>query len=65
MLSPREVSLPTSGPFQFAPEKQAAYLRLGKSHRHGRPDDIAALSDDGSWVSSQIISVDGGTEFGR
>jgi NAD(P)-dependent dehydrogenase (short-subunit alcohol dehydrogenase family) len=32
--------------------------------------DIAAmvaflLSDDGSWVSGQIISVDGGTEFGR
>ena len=38
--------------------------------RLGRPDDIAAmvtflLSDDGSLVSGQIISVDGGTEFGR
>jgi NAD(P)-dependent dehydrogenase (short-subunit alcohol dehydrogenase family) len=32
----------------------------------GTPEDIAAmvtmlLSDDGSWINGQVISVDGGT----
>jgi NAD(P)-dependent dehydrogenase (short-subunit alcohol dehydrogenase family) len=61
---------PTGAEFAFSPEKMERALRIGKSHRIGRPDDIAAmvtflLSEDGSWVSGQIISVDGGTEFGR
>jgi NAD(P)-dependent dehydrogenase (short-subunit alcohol dehydrogenase family) len=35
------------------------------SHRLGKPEDIAALiaflfSDDGEWINSQIISIDGG-----
>ena len=34
--------------------------------RVGRPDDIAAmgallLSDDGSYITGQVISIDGGT----
>ena len=37
-----------------------------RSHRLGRPDDIAAmvaflLSDDGAWVNGQSLCVDGGT----
>jgi NAD(P)-dependent dehydrogenase (short-subunit alcohol dehydrogenase family) len=37
-----------------------------RSHRLGRPDDIAAmvallLSDDGEWVQGQAMVVDGGT----
>jgi NAD(P)-dependent dehydrogenase (short-subunit alcohol dehydrogenase family) len=41
-------------------------LQHPRSHRLGRPDDIAAmvtflLSDEGAWVNGQCISADGGT----
>jgi NAD(P)-dependent dehydrogenase (short-subunit alcohol dehydrogenase family) len=40
--------------------------RASRSHRLGRPDDIASavtflLSDDGEWVNGQVLCVDGGT----
>ena len=40
-------------------------LRLARSNRLGTADDIASMvtflmSDDGSWVTGQIIAVDGG-----
>jgi NAD(P)-dependent dehydrogenase (short-subunit alcohol dehydrogenase family) len=40
-------------------------LQSGRSPRHGRPQDIAAMvamlfSDDGEWVNGQTIAVDGG-----
>jgi NAD(P)-dependent dehydrogenase (short-subunit alcohol dehydrogenase family) len=40
-------------------------LKMGRSHRIGRADDIASmvtflLSDDGEWVTGQVIAVDGG-----
>ncbi len=40
-------------------------LHTGRSPRHGRPEDIAAmvamvLSDDGEWINGQTIQVDGG-----
>jgi len=40
-------------------------LRMARSSRIGTADDIAAmvtflLSDDGSWVTGQVIAVDGG-----
>ena len=40
-------------------------LKMARSNRIGRADDIAAmvtflLSDDGSWVTGQILAVDGG-----
>ena len=38
---------------------------MARSNRIGRADDIASmvtflLSDDGSWVTGQVIAVDGG-----
>lgn len=46
-------------------EGKARMLKMARSHRIGKADDIAAmvtflLSDDGSWVTGQVISVDGG-----
>jgi NAD(P)-dependent dehydrogenase (short-subunit alcohol dehydrogenase family) len=43
-------------------------LRVGRSPRLGRPDDIAGMvaflvSDDGEWVNGQVISVDGGASM--
>ena len=43
-------------------------LRVGRSPRLGRPDDIAAMvaflmSDDGEWVNGQVLSVDGGASM--
>jgi NAD(P)-dependent dehydrogenase (short-subunit alcohol dehydrogenase family) len=40
-------------------------LRVGRSPRLGRPDDIAAMvaylmSDDAEWINGQVLSVDGG-----
>jgi len=40
-------------------------LKDSRSHRLGTPEDVAAvvallLSDDGSWINGQVISVDGG-----
>jgi NAD(P)-dependent dehydrogenase (short-subunit alcohol dehydrogenase family) len=40
-------------------------MRMGRSPRLGRVEDIAAMvaflmSDDGAWVNGQVISVDGG-----
>jgi NAD(P)-dependent dehydrogenase (short-subunit alcohol dehydrogenase family) len=41
-------------------------LSLGRSARLGEPEDIAAavaflMSDDASWITAQVISVDGGS----
>ncbi len=41
-------------------------LSLGRSARLGEPEDIAAavaflMSDDASWITGQVISVDGGS----
>jgi NAD(P)-dependent dehydrogenase (short-subunit alcohol dehydrogenase family) len=41
-------------------------LSLGRSRRLGEPEDIAAavaflMSDDASWITAQVISVDGGS----
>jgi NAD(P)-dependent dehydrogenase (short-subunit alcohol dehydrogenase family) len=47
------------------PEAMQRMLRMARSDRHGRADDIASavtflLSDDGSWITAQVLSVDGG-----
>jgi NAD(P)-dependent dehydrogenase (short-subunit alcohol dehydrogenase family) len=41
-------------------------VAAGRSSRHGRPEDIAAMaallaSDDGEWINGQTIAVDGGS----
>jgi NAD(P)-dependent dehydrogenase (short-subunit alcohol dehydrogenase family) len=46
-------------------EGKARMLKMARSDRIGTADDIASmvtflLSDDGSWVTAQVISVDGG-----
>ena len=48
------------------PALQEYALGAARSHRLGRPDDIAAavaflFSDDGEWIVGQVISVDGGS----
>jgi NAD(P)-dependent dehydrogenase (short-subunit alcohol dehydrogenase family) len=47
------------------PELREFALGLGRSARLGEPEDIAAavaflMSDDASWITGQVISVDGG-----
>jgi NAD(P)-dependent dehydrogenase (short-subunit alcohol dehydrogenase family) len=47
------------------PAFRALALGLGRSPRLGEPEDIAAavaflMSDDASWITGQVISVDGG-----
>jgi NAD(P)-dependent dehydrogenase (short-subunit alcohol dehydrogenase family) len=46
-------------------EGKQRMLKMARSHRIGRADDIASmvtflLSDDGEWVTGQVIAVDGG-----
>lgn len=56
------------GPTRLAevdPETSRRMLRQARSNRFGRPDDIAAMvtflmSDDGAWVTGQVLAVDGG-----
>lgn len=47
------------------PQFRERVLRIGRSARLGRPEDIAAMaaylmSDDGEWINGQVLSVDGG-----
>lgn len=49
---------------QFTQLEQAALTRM-RSDRVGDPEDIAAMvaflmSDEGSWINGQVISIDGG-----
>jgi 3-oxoacyl-[acyl-carrier protein] reductase len=49
----------------YGPDGQAAILARIHTRRLGRPEDIAAAaaflcSDDASWITGQILSVDGG-----
>jgi NAD(P)-dependent dehydrogenase (short-subunit alcohol dehydrogenase family) len=56
------------GPNKLAEMDQAAMsraMRMARSNRIGTAEDIAAMvtflmSDDGSWVTGQILAVDGG-----
>ncbi len=43
-------------------------MRLARSNRLGTADDIAGMvtflmSDDGSWVTGQVLAVDGGVSM--
>ena len=52
----------------LVPEQMIEYARMAASikDRVGRPEDLAAMgallmSDDGSYITGQVISIDGGT----
>ncbi|MDH7796936.1 MULTISPECIES: SDR family NAD(P)-dependent oxidoreductase [unclassified Beijerinckia] len=50
---------------RYSPEAQKAHVENTSMRRIGHPDDIASMtlflaSDHASWVTGQIISVDGG-----
>lgn len=53
---------------QLVPPQMIEFARGAASikSRVGRPDDVAAMgallmSDDGSYITGQVISIDGGT----
>ncbi len=53
---------------QLVPPQMIEFARGAASikNRVGRPDDVAAMgallmSDDGSYITGQVISIDGGT----
>jgi NAD(P)-dependent dehydrogenase (short-subunit alcohol dehydrogenase family) len=46
-------------------QARSRLIRMARSNRYGTADDIASmvtflLSDDGAWVTGQVIAVDGG-----
>ena len=59
-------SVPGADVWEAMPQdRRDRLIRMARSNRIGRADDIASmvtflLSDDGSWVTGQVIAVDGG-----
>jgi NAD(P)-dependent dehydrogenase (short-subunit alcohol dehydrogenase family) len=57
--------VPTEANNAAPPERFERALKSHRAPRLGTPDDIAAmvahlLSDDGAWITGQVLSVDGG-----
>ncbi len=64
-LAPALTETPLAERFFSKPEKAEALAKMYPLARTGKPEDLAAmscflLSDDSSWITGQIIGVDGG-----
>ncbi len=64
-IAPSLTDTPLAGNLLSTPEKRDAADKRHPLGRVGNPDDMAALaalllSDQGSWLSGQVIHVDGG-----
>lgn len=64
-IAPSLTDTPLAGALLNTPEKREANAQRHPLKRIGQPEDIAAatlflLSEDSSWMTGQIISVDGG-----
>jgi len=64
-IAPSITETPLSFPFLDTEEKKMANARRHPLKRIGSADDVAAmaaflLSDDSSWMTGQVLNVDGG-----
>ncbi len=69
-VQPGLVETDLAAPLVFSEEARADYLRCMPISRLGKPEDVGQivaflLSDDASWVTGQIIGVDGGHTLRR
>lgn len=65
MLAPSLTDTPLASRLLATPEKQEASNKRHPLGRFGRSEDLAhmakfLLSDDGSWITGQVIGIDGG-----
>lgn len=65
MLSPSLTQTPLADRLLATPEKQEASNKRHPIGRFGKPEDLAhmamlLLSDEGSWITGQVIGIDGG-----
>ena len=64
-IAPSLTDTPLAGSLLNTPEKRDANAQRHPLRRIGRPDDIAGiaaflLGEEGSWITGQVIAVDGG-----
>jgi len=65
VIAPSLTDTPLAGNLLNTPEKREASAKRHPLGRIGKPEDIASaiaflLSDNSSWMSGQIIGIDGG-----
>jgi NAD(P)-dependent dehydrogenase (short-subunit alcohol dehydrogenase family) len=65
ILAPSLTDTPLAERLLATPEKQEASDKRHPIGRYGKPEDLAhmarlLLSDEGSWVTGQVIGIDGG-----
>lgn len=65
ILAPSLTNTPLAKRLLATPEKQEASDKRHPIGRYGKPEDLAhmarlLLSDEGSWVTGQVIGIDGG-----